>query len=231
MRKYQHIFFDLDNTLWDFDRNSAEALEELFHKYKLSDLGVPSFEVFLDKYKNRNEMMWEQYRLGVIDKVTLRDKRFSLTFWDIGLDSDLAPPELSDEYIKISPTKNYLFPHAHEVLTALQKKYSLHIITNGFEEAQHIKLKSADLTKYFSNIIISEHTGYKKPDVRIFQYAEQSVNSSADKCMMIGDGLVVDIQGAKDAGWDTVYFNPAKIPHEESPTFEISSLDALMQIL
>ncbi len=231
MKKYQHIFFDLDNTLWDFDRNSAEALEELFHKYKLNELGVPSFEVFLDKYKSRNEMMWEQYRLGVIDKVTLRDKRFSLTFWDIGLDSELAPPELSEDYIKISPTKNYLFPHAHEVLTTLSKEYTLHIITNGFEEAQHIKLKSADLTKYFSNIIISEHTGYKKPDVRIFQYAEQSANTSSDKCLMIGDGLVVDILGAKDAGWDTVYFNPAGIPHGENPTYEISSLDALIQIL
>jgi putative hydrolase of the HAD superfamily len=231
MKKYEHIFFDLDNTLWDFDRNSAEVLEELFHKYNLKDLGVPSFEVFFDKYKSRNEMMWEQYRLGKIDKLTLRDKRFSLTFWDIGLDAELTPPELADEYLRISPTKNYLFPHAHEVLATLQNKYTLHIITNGFEEAQHIKLKSADLTKYFSNIIISEHTGFRKPDIRIFKYAEQSVNTTPEKCMMIGDGLEVDIIGAKEAGWDTVYFNPAKIPHHSQPTFEINSLDALMQIL
>jgi putative hydrolase of the HAD superfamily len=231
MKKYDHIFFDLDNTLWDFDRNSAEALEELFHKYKLMELGVPSFEIFLDKYKSRNEMMWEQYRLGKIDKITLRDKRFSLTFWDIGLDSELAPAELSEDYLKISPTKNYLFPHAHEVLSVLQKKYTLHIITNGFEEAQHIKLKSADLSKYFSNIIISEHTGYKKPDIKIFQYAEQSVNTTPDKCLMIGDGLIVDILGAQSAGWDTVYFNPSGISHEEFPTYEIKSLDLLIKFL
>ena len=231
MKNYSDIFFDLDNTLWDFDRNSAEVLEELFHKYNLIDLGVPSFEIFLDKYRNRNEMMWEQYRLGKIDKITLRDKRFSLTFWDIGLDADLAPPELSEEYLRISPTKNYLFPHAHEVLAELKKKYPLHIITNGFEEAQHIKLKSADLLKYFSNIIISEHTGYKKPDVRIFNYAAESANASDTNCIMVGDGLLIDILGAKEAGWDTVYFNPAKIPHQENPTFEISSLDALIQIM
>ncbi len=231
MKKYSDVFFDLDNTLWDFDRNSAEVLEELFHKYNLLDLGVPSFEIFLDKYKSRNEMMWEQYRLGKIDKITLRDNRFSLTFWDIGLDSELAPKELSDEYIRISPTKNYLFPHAHEVLHFLKNKYTLHIITNGFEEAQNIKLKSADLSKYFSNIIISEHTGYKKPDVRIFHYAAESANASGIDCLMVGDGLFVDIIGAQDAGWDTVYFNPAKIHHHEKPTFEISSLDGLMQIL
>jgi putative hydrolase of the HAD superfamily len=231
MKKYKHIFFDLDNTLWDFDRNSSEVLHELFHKYNLDQLGIQSFEVFFNAYKNRNEMMWEQYRLGQIDKVTLRDNRFSLTFWDLGLDADLTPPKLSEEYLKINPTKNYLFPHAHEVLTYLKSKYVLHIITNGFEEAQGIKLKSADLLKYFSNIIISEHTGYRKPDIRIFQYAAESANAKADECMMVGDGIIVDIQGAREAGWDTVYFNPAKIPHNEKPTYEIVSLDGLLEIL
>lgn len=231
MKTYRHIFFDLDNTLWDFNRNSAEVLEELYHKYNLTDLGVPSFEIFLDKYKIRNEMMWEQYRLGKIDKVTLRDNRFSMTFWDLGLDSELAPLELSQEYIRISPTKNYLFPHAHEVLAYLGEKYKLHIITNGFEEAQHIKMKSADLTKYFSNIIISEHTGFRKPDVRIFHYSAEGAKATSDECVMIGDGLLVDIIGARDAGWDTVYFNPEKIPHTENPTYEISSLDSLIKLL
>ncbi len=231
MKKYKHIFFDLDNTLWDFDKNSAETLHELFHKHNLTDLGVPSFEVFFDKYRSRNEMMWEQYRLGKIDKVTLRDQRFSLTFWDLGLDADLAPPALSEDYVLIGPTKNHLFPHAHQVLASLKEKYTLHIITNGFEEAQSIKLRSADLNKYFKNIIISEHTGFKKPDVRIFQYASESANANSSECLMIGDGLVVDILGAQEAGWDAIYFNPGKIPHEEKPTYEISSLDELNDIL
>jgi putative hydrolase of the HAD superfamily len=231
MKKYSHIFFDLDNTLWDFDRNAAETLHELFHKHNLASLGVPSFEIFFEKYKVRNEMMWEQYRLGKIDKTTLRDQRFSLTFWDMGLDAELAPPELSLEYIRMSPQKSYLFPHAHEVLAYLKEKYTLHIITNGFEEAQHIKLKAADLAKYFQNIIISEHTGFRKPDIRIFEYSQQSANAVANECLMIGDGLIVDIVGAQEAGWDAVYFNPAKIPHEEKPTYEIESLDQLKEIL
>jgi putative hydrolase of the HAD superfamily len=230
MKKYSHIFFDLDNTLWDFNRNSAEVLEELFHKHNLAELGVPSFEIFLDKYRIRNEMMWEQYRLGKIDKITLRDQRFSLTFWDLGLDAELAPRELSEDYIKISPTKNYLFPHAHEVLSYLKQKYTLHIITNGFEEAQHIKMKSADLTKYFTNIIISEHTGYKKPDMRIFHYAAEGASATADECVMVGDGIIVDVVGAMEAGWDAVYFNPQKISHSEKPTWEIFSLDELIRI-
>lgn len=228
---YKHIFFDLDNTLWDFERNSTETLNELYHKYRLDELGVASPELFIRTYQERNIMMWEQYRLGKIDKETLRNERFTLTFWDMGLDAELAPRALADDYLIISPKKNHLFPHAHEVLSYLQEKYTLHIITNGFEEAQYIKLDSADLSKYFAEIIISEHTGYKKPDANIFHYAADKANAKKDECLMVGDGLEVDIIGARNAGWDAVYFNPDKIQHEEKVTYEIDSLDELKKFL
>ncbi len=231
MKKYNHIFFDLDNTLWDFERNSREVLNELYHKYRLNELGVPSAEFFIRKYQERNIMMWEQYQFGKIDKETLRDKRFELTFWDMGLDAELTPPELAKDYISITPKRNYLFPHAHEVLSYLQQKYTLHIITNGFQEAQYIKLDSADLSKYFSEIIISEHTGFKKPDVNIFYHAAEKANAKAVECLMVGDGLEVDVIGARNAGWDAVYFNPDKVEHRESVTYEISSLDELKNFL
>jgi putative hydrolase of the HAD superfamily len=231
MKKYSHIFFDLDNTLWDFERNSGETLNELYHKHRLDELGVSTPEYFIHIYQERNAMMWEQYRLGKIDKETLRTKRFEFTFWDMGLEPDLAPPQLAEDYISMSPKKNYLFPHAHEVLAYLQQKYVLHIITNGFQEAQYIKLDAADLSKYFSEIIISEHTGFKKPDVHIFHYSAAKANAKANECLMVGDGLEVDVIGAKNAGWDAVFFNPNKIEHQEKVTYEISSLDELMNFL
>jgi putative hydrolase of the HAD superfamily len=231
MKNYRHIFFDLDNTLWDFERNSTETLNELYEKHRLSELGVSSVEVFIKTYQERNAMMWEQYRLGKIDKDTLRNKRFHFTFWDMGLDADLVPAAFAEDYVSIGPRKNYLFPHAHEVLSYLQKKYTLHIITNGFMEAQHIKLDAADLTKYFSEIIISEHTGYKKPDVNIFNHAAEKAGAKAEECVMVGDGLEVDVLGAQNAGWDSVYFNPLKEQHSEKITYEIASLDELMLIL
>lgn len=230
LKTIRHLFFDLDHTLWDFDRNSAEVLEELFHKYKLGELGIDSFELFHTAYKERNALMWEQYRLGKITKTELRDQRFILTFWDMGLDTDLVPKEMGVEYLLLAPKKNHLFPHAHEVLSYLKEKYTLHIITNGFEEAQHIKLNSSDLTKYFKEIIISEHTGYKKPDIRIFHYSAEKANATPEECVMVGDGLEVDILGAQSAGWDTVFFNPHGTEHNEKPTFEIRSLDALMEL-
>ena len=231
MTQYKHIFFDLDNTLWDFERNSTETLNELYHKHRLFELGVSSPDFFIRTYQERNIMMWEQYRLGKIDKNTLRNKRFEFTFWDMGLDSDLVPAALADDYILISPKKNHLFPHAHRVLEYLQEKYALHIITNGFEEAQYIKLDSADLSKYFGEIIISEQTGFKKPDVNIFYHAANKTNAQPGESLMIGDGLEVDVVGARNAGWDTVYFNPHKIHHSENTTYEIESLDELLKFL
>jgi len=230
-KAYQHIFFDLDNTIWDFDQNSKEALTEIYHKYQLFDLGVTSIDVFIEKYRERNEMMWEQYRLGSIDKITLRDKRFALTFWDMGLDAETAPATLADDYLSISPKKTILFPHAHEILTYLAGKYKLHIITNGFEEAQSIKMQESKLVPYFEEVIISEHTGFRKPDNRIFEYALKKTNAKASESIMIGDGLEVDVLGALNAGLDAIYFNPENKKHDEELTFEINSLIELRSIL
>ncbi len=231
MKNYKHIFFDLDHTLWDFDKNSTETLLEIYNTYNLSSLGVKTFDIFHSAYKERNAMMWDEYRLGKIDKATLRNKRFTFTFWDLGLDPETAPSGLSEAYIKISPSKKHLFPHSHEVLAYLKAKYQLHIITNGFEEVQHIKLEASDLKKYFDKVIISEQTGFKKPDIRIFEYSAKKAGAVADECIMIGDGLEVDVLGAQAAGWDAVYFNPDNVPHSEKLKFEIVSLDELKEIL
>lgn len=232
MKKYSHIFFDLDNTLWDFDRNSSETLYELYAKYKLEDLGIKSPEHFIGKYQERNAMMWEQYRLGKIDKDTLRNKRFEFTFWDLGIEAvERISAQMSDDYVSAAPKRNHLFPDAFEVLEYLHEKYILHIITNGFHEAQFVKLDGTGIRKFFRNIIISEHVGYKKPDVNIFYYAVDSAKTKAEECIMIGDGLEVDVLGAQNAGWDAIYFNPKRIAHSEIITHEIAALAELKDIL
>jgi putative hydrolase of the HAD superfamily len=232
LKKYRHIFFDLDNTLWDFDKNSSETLNELFIKYDLDKLGIKTPEHFISKYQERNAMMWEQYRLGKIDKDTLRNKRFEFTFWDMGIEAvEHIALKLSNDYVNAAPKRNHLFPDAVEVLEYLHKKYVLHIMTNGFHEAQFVKLDGTGIRKFFRNIIISEHVGYKKPDVNIFNYAVKSAETNAEACIMIGDGLEVDVLGAQNAGWDAVYFNPKKIPHTEVITHEIEKLGELMSIL
>ena len=231
MKKYKHLFFDLDNTLWDFESNSAETLTELFHRHQLQNLGVPSVGFFIEKYKLRNQMMWEQYRLGKIGKETLRNDRFKLTFWDMGLDAELAPRQLAEDYVSEGPKKNRLFPNTLETLEYLSKKYALHIITNGFEEVQHIKMRASKIDHLFDVVIISEQTGYKKPDVNIFIYAMDKTGAMAEESLMIGDGLEIDILGAQNANWDTVFFNPEKIKHEKFTTYEIYSMPELKNFL
>ena len=232
MKKYSHVFFDLDNTLWDFDRNSSETLYELYEKYKLAELGIKSPEHFIGKYQERNAMMWEQYRLGKIDKDTLRNKRFEFTFWDLGIEAvEKISAQMSDDYVSAAPKRNHLFPDAFEVLEYLHEKYVLHIITNGFHEAQFVKLDGTGIRNFFQNIIISEHVGFKKPDVNIFYYAVDSAKTKAEECIMIGDGLEVDVLGAQNAGWDAVYFNPKKIEHSQIITHEIAALAELKNIL
>ena len=231
MKTYRHIFFDLDDTLWDFKRNSAEALEELYHKFNLKAAGISSPEYFIKVYQDRNIMMWEQYRLGAIDKETLRSKRFELTFWDMGIDSSFVPKEMPEYYLSVLASKHYLYPYAIETLEYLNEKYHLHIITNGFSEVQHIKLSSSRIDKFFRQLIISDEIGVKKPDVKIFRHALDKANARAEESIMIGDGLDVDIVGARNAGIDQVFFNPDSKEHDYEVTYEIKSLDELKKFL
>ena len=229
--KYKHIFFDLDHTLWYFEKNSAETLTELYQQFNLKDFGIDSLERFIKVYQNRNEVMWEQYRYGKIDKDTLRNKRFEFTFDDLGIEEYSLSKALSEEYIRIAPFKTNLFPDAHEVLSYLKENYFLHIITNGFVETQYKKMNSSKLTNYFSEIIISEQTGFKKPDPNIFLHAIEKANTKAEESLMVGDNLDVDIAGARSANIDQVYFNPNKSPHQQLTTFETSSLIELKDFL
>ena len=231
MKDYKHIFFDLDQTLWDFETNSRETLIELANKYKLVEKGVDSIDEFIVQYIDINKQMWEDYGKGLIDKTTLRYNRFHRALGCYNIYDKNLTENIGNDYIAISPLKTNMFPHSIEVLQYLSNKYSLHIITNGFEEVQHIKIKNCGIEHYFDQIITSERSGFKKPDVRIFQYSLDEVNAIAATSLMIGDSLEADIIGARNAGIHQVYFNPSENKHEEDITYEIKSLRELISFL
>jgi putative hydrolase of the HAD superfamily len=230
-RKYRHIFFDLDMTLWDFESNAREAYEDIYRTFRLSDRGISSLNDFVSKYFIHNDRLWEQYRNGEIEKELLRTKRFELTLLDYGIDDPALAQAIGHEYVIISPTKTRLFPNAHATLSYLQKQYTLSIITNGFEEVQFHKLKNSHLDGYFSHVITSEQAGCKKPDPDIFRYALQQAGAEASQSLMIGDDMEVDVLGAMQAGMDAIYFNPKKIGHNGNIYHEISDLNDLIAIL
>jgi len=206
--KYKHLFFDLDNTLWDFEKNSHETFNELYHNNLLENIKISSVDSFIQVYSVHNTRLWSLYRDNLISKEELRDTRFLITLKEFGIDDKILADKLSEEYIYRSPRKGILFPGTIETLEQLKNRFQLHIITNGFEEIQHVKLEFARLNKYFKCLITSEQAGSKKPDAGIFNYALKQAGALPEESLMIGDDLEVDIIGAKAVGMDTIFFDP-----------------------
>lgn len=209
MKSYKHIkhiFFDLDHTLWDFDKNSEETLTDIIKKCKINCGFNFTIVEFLDVYKPVNEKMWELYRENKILKEDLRVRRFSDTLEKLGIDNKEHAEFMADEYVNISPYKTNLLPNTIEVLEYLSKKYKLHIITNGFSEIQSIKLKTSNIEKYFDKVITSEDIGVKKPNPLIFKYALKQASAKANESLMIGDNYEADVIGAINSKIDAIYF-------------------------
>ena len=200
----KHIFFDLDHTLWDFEANSAKAFEHIFETNNVQiDLST-----FLERYKPINEYYWKLYREERISKPDLRYARLKDAFSKINFNTnDDLIHKLSEEYIDHLPNHNTLFDGAIAILDYLQPKYTLHIITNGFNEVQYQKLEKSKIVGYFDKIITSESVGVKKPNPRIFNYALELANAQPEKSMMIGDNIEADVLGAINVNMKAIHFN------------------------
>jgi putative hydrolase of the HAD superfamily len=231
MTPYKHILFDLDHTLWDFEKNCSETLRELYVSHDLKSFQKFEVEDFIYQYKIINNRMWKEYNSGKITKEEIRSNRFGLTFLNLGLTVLDLPEKINEDFLRICPTKSNLLPHTHQVLTYLKSRYSLHILTNGFLETQNIKINSSGIENYFNEIVNSESCGFLKPDKKIFDYTLEKIKAVSHHCLMIGDDLEADMIGAKNAGIDHIYFNPKKEKHNEKVTHEISCLSELFNIL
>ena len=229
--KIKHVFFDLDRTLWDFEKSAEQAFDKIFVIHKLSEKGVPSAKDFHNAYTIHNDILWDQYRKGKIEKDVLRGLRFKLTNNDFGIQDDLLGEQIGNDYVKLSPLLVNLFPYAIEVLEYLYPMYKLHIITNGFSEVQAVKLRESGMDKFFDQVITSEDAGVKKPHPDIFNYAFDKSRAKADNSIMIGDDYEVDILGAKDMGLSQIFFDPFDKQQLSESTFHISSLKEIIDIL
>jgi putative hydrolase of the HAD superfamily len=231
MKQYQHIFFDLDHTIWDFDKNAEEALHELYIIHQLNTIGLASADAFIETYTQNNHKLWREYHVGNITKETLREARFKQTFLDLGVHPDVIPLGFEDEYVKLCPTKTNLFPNAHETLAYLSSKYPLHLISNGFKESQDIKINGTGIGKYFNHVIISELVGVNKPDKAIFEHAVNLAGTTKEQSLMIGDSLEADVLGALNFGMDAIYFNPFNSPKPDNVLVQINDLKELIGLL
>lgn len=207
----KHIFFDLDHTLWDFDKNSELAFQSIFEKNEIQ----LKLEEFLNVYTPINANYWKLYREEKVSKEDLRHGRLRESFTALNLlVTDQQIEQIAVDYIEHLPANNHLLDGVIEVLNYLQPKYKLHIITNGFKEVQRKKMERSGIIDYFATVTTSEDVGVKKPARQIFEVALNNASAEKEESIMIGDNFEADVMGALDFGMHAIIYNHYK---EEFP--------------
>jgi putative hydrolase of the HAD superfamily len=229
---YKDLFFDLDHTLWDFETNSKETIQELYTTHRLAELGIVDFDGFYSTYSAHNHRLWDRYTKGFIKQEELRWKRVYLSLLDFKVANEPLAKQMSQAYLEILPNKKHLFPYTIEILEYLkQKDYKMHLITNGFESVQFKKIKNSGLQDYFIEVITSEASNSLKPQKEIFEYALKNANAIVEKSIMIGDNESADIQGGINIGMDTIFVNHIQVVPTVPATYTITHLKELENIL
>lgn len=229
---YRHLFFDLDHTLWDFETNARETLQELFILHRLNDRVTENFDAFFNAYSFHNKRLWHRYNHGFIKLDELKWKRMWHTMLEFKAGDEKLSHQLSAEYTERLPNKTALFPHTVEILNYLvNRQYKLHVITNGLEKIQWSKLNNANISRFFTTVITSELANSLKPKKEIFDFAINKCGASCCESMMLGDNLDADIMGAMNAGLDTVFVNHIREETTLKPTHIIYHLKELEDIL
>lgn len=229
---YKHLFFDLDHTLWDFETNSKDTIEQIFTTHQLADRGIANFEVFFERYSYHNDRLWDRYSKGFIKQEELRWKRMWLSLLDFKIADEVLAREMGIQFLDLLPTRNKLFPYTVEILQYLQAKdYQMHLITNGFEKVQYHKIKNSGIEGFFKEVITSEGSNSLKPHKEIFDYALAKADAALKESVMIGDNIEADIKGAMNAGIDTIFVNHIDATPDVTPTYTIYHLKELEHIL
>ena len=223
-----HIFFDLDHTLWDFEANSIETLGELYAEFKLYSIADADAQYFIDRYVYHNEKLWTLYRENKVSKGRLRKARFELALKDVNVEDKALAKRLGEAYLAQCPMKTKLMDGSIEILESLAGIYRLHIMSNGFHKTQLIKLKESKLDVYFEEVITSERASAKKPNPKMYHFATELTKAPKEGTIMIGDNLDVDVKGALDFGWEAIHYNPKGIGHSYPQVRHLNELESLL---
>ncbi len=225
--KIKHIFFDLDHTLWDFDKNSGLSFKQIFEEKNIH----LNLEAFLKIYEPINFSYWKLYREEKITKEKLRYRRLKDTFDALNYEiSDELIDQISEDYIEYLPNNNFLIEGTLEILNYLKPSYKLHIITNGFERVQQVKLEKSNISSFFDVVVTSDSVGVKKPNAKVFEYALKEAGANKENSLMIGDSYEADVLGAQALDITPIYYNENNVP-VESDVKSINSLLELKKIL
>ncbi len=225
--RIEHVFFDLDNTLWDHRGNSEVTLEQMFKDYEITKKYKVTFEEWHEVFYEINEKLWVDLSEAKISKDDLRERRFKDPFAHFDIHEEGLGLEFEDEYLARMGKMKGTVEGAQEILEYLSDNYTIHIITNGFIEVSEAKLINADLLKYITTLTCADEIGVRKPDARIFDLANNKAGSNKDKAVIIGDDWVADVVGGTNFGWQAIYLDC----FDEKPSLEgVPIITSLMEI-
>lgn len=212
-----HIFWDLDHTIWDYKTNARITIFELYEKHSINKSTSHSPDIFHKTYCKHNDLAWENYRNGIIDKAVLRQRRFKDTFIELGMEPEGMYQLFETEFVEICPTKGNLMPGALDALNHFHPKFEQHIITNGFKETQGVKIQTSGIHHFFKTLTNSEDAGVQKPHPEIFKIALKSAGATTENSLMIGDNYEADILGAHNLGMKCIFYNPESVDINNMP--------------
>lgn len=223
MENIRHIFFDLDNTLWDYRRNAKITLAKLYEEFQIKEKYAYSFDDFYPFYYESNESLWADLRDQKVTKEELRARRFPEAFKNMGITEPEFALDFEHRFVNEVTDSNYVVEDAGELLDYLYDKYTLHILSNGFEEVTHRKIENSIIKNYISTITTAEGAGAPKPDSIAFQTALNKADAYKDESIYIGDDWIADMIGATTFGMKAIFFNPLNENHmwmEDVPVVE-----------
>lgn len=225
------LLFDLDGTIWDFRTNAIASLKELYVMHRL-DRFYSDFLDFHKRYAPCNHALWAAYARGEVTKDFLIVERFASPLREVGVLDETLPQALSCDFFICLSEKNQLMPNAMTAIQALQPRYDLAIVSNGFPEIQYKKMDGASLRPYFSQVILSEDVGAPKPTAQFFDAALRQCGCQRSEVLLIGDEYPTDIVGSFSAGIHSIWYNPQRLETpDDKHDLEINDLDELLPLL
>lgn len=223
MENISHVFFDLDNTLWDYRRNAKIILAKLFEEFQIQEKYAFTFNEFYPFYYESNESLWADLRDQKVTKEELRNRRFPEAFTQMGIPNPEFAMDFEERFVNEVTHSNYLVEGAEELLEYLKNKYTIHILSNGFEEVTHRKIENSIIRNYVETITTAEGAGVPKPDPEAFQVSLDKAKAVKTESIYIGDDWIADMVGATRFGMKAIFFNPLNENHlwiEEVPVVE-----------
>jgi 2-haloacid dehalogenase len=224
-RKYKSVFFDADDTLFDYPKAERSALLACLKEFHINC----EPEIFLNAYRHHNHDMWQAFERGETDQATLRVERFRRLAVELNM-TDLPLDRVSSYYLEALSSQTQLLPGALATVRKLAKKFPLALITNGIATVQNRRFAASPITRHFQAVVISEEVGIAKPDPRIFTPALQKIGLTPGDVLYVGDSVSSDMAAARNAGMDFCWLNPKGVPvlAGHAPVFIIAAIKELL---